>query len=145
MMLQRKCWCKCFLTFGTHFRGIILMRRFMFLQIRCCGKSLVTVTTFIFRAVIFEHVRYQCFFSIELVFWTPFPDIWTFRTFYYFLRMSFDMIGKPPSWCIVFFHPSTVFIKGDFRHDGEGEVNKYNQLFKTAYLDEINKLLTPKL
>ena len=34
------------------------------------------------------------------------------------------MIGKTPSWCVVFFHPSTVFIKGGFRHDGKGEVNK---------------------
>ena len=63
------------------------------------------------------------YFSIELVFWTPFPDIWTFRTFYNFLRMCFNMIGKTPSWCVVFFHPPTVFIKGGFRHDGEG-VNK---------------------
>ena len=67
---------------------------------------------------------FQLGFSIELVFWTPFPDIWTFRTFYNFLRMCFNMIGKTPPWCVVFFHHSTVFIKGGFRHDGEGEVNK---------------------
>ena len=32
--------------------------------------------------------------------------------------------GKPPSEFEVLLHPSTVFIKGDFRHDVEGEVNK---------------------
>ena len=38
--------------------------------------------------------------------------------------MCFNMIGETPSWIEVLFHPSTVFIKGDFRHDGEVEVNK---------------------